>query len=87
MGVLLPTAWRVSILNRSIAIGSGIVVAIKNTITHIFIRTFINTPWAREDIIQLAVQDAFAFKRKKWYYLILDDAHNASLMDYHILDE
>lgn len=25
---------------------------------------------------QLAVQDAFAFKRKKWYYLILDEAHN-----------
>jgi SNF2 family DNA or RNA helicase len=25
---------------------------------------------------QLAVQDAFAFRRKKWYYLILDEAHN-----------
>lgn len=25
---------------------------------------------------QLAVQDAFAFKRKKWYYLILDEAQN-----------
>ena len=25
---------------------------------------------------QLAVQDSFAFKRKKWYYLILDEAHN-----------
>jgi SNF2 family DNA or RNA helicase len=25
---------------------------------------------------QLAVQDAFAFKRKKWYYMILDEAHN-----------
>ena len=25
---------------------------------------------------QLAVQDAFAFKRKKWYYLVLDEAHN-----------
>ena len=25
---------------------------------------------------QLAVQDAFAFKRKRWYYLILDEAHN-----------
>ena len=25
---------------------------------------------------QLAVQDAFAFKRKKWYYLILDEAQH-----------
>lgn len=25
---------------------------------------------------QLAVQDAFAFKRKRWYYLILDEAQN-----------
>lgn len=25
---------------------------------------------------QLAVQDAFAFKRKKWYYMILDEAQN-----------
>jgi SNF2 family DNA or RNA helicase len=25
---------------------------------------------------QLAVQDAFAFKRKRWYYLVLDEAHN-----------
>lgn len=25
---------------------------------------------------QLAVQDAFAFKRKKWYYLVLDEAQN-----------
>jgi len=25
---------------------------------------------------QLAVQDSFAFKRKKWYYLILDEAQN-----------
>jgi len=25
---------------------------------------------------QLAVQDSFAFKRKRWYYLILDEAHN-----------
>jgi SNF2 family DNA or RNA helicase len=25
---------------------------------------------------QLAVQDSFAFKRKKWYYMILDEAHN-----------
>ena len=25
---------------------------------------------------QLVVQDAFAFKRKKWYYLILDEAQN-----------
>lgn len=25
---------------------------------------------------RLAVQDSFAFKRKKWYYLILDEAHN-----------
>jgi SNF2 family DNA or RNA helicase len=25
---------------------------------------------------QLAVQDAFVFKRKKWYYLVLDEAHN-----------
>mmetsp|Transcript_2774 Transcript_2774/g.5185 ORF Transcript_2774/g.5185 Transcript_2774/m.5185 type:complete len:2007 (-) Transcript_2774:2717-8737(-) len=25
---------------------------------------------------QLAVQDSFAFKRKKWYYLVLDEAHN-----------
>jgi SNF2 family DNA or RNA helicase len=25
---------------------------------------------------QLAVQDAFAFKRKRWYYLVLDEAQN-----------
>jgi SNF2 family DNA or RNA helicase len=25
---------------------------------------------------QLVVQDAFAFKRKKWYYMILDEAQN-----------
>jgi len=25
---------------------------------------------------QIAVQDSHAFKRKKWYYLILDEAHN-----------
>lgn len=25
---------------------------------------------------QLAVQDAFAFKRKKWYYMVLDEAQN-----------
>ena len=25
---------------------------------------------------QLVVQDAFAFKRKKWYYLVLDEAQN-----------
>lgn len=25
---------------------------------------------------QLVVQDSFAFKRKKWYYLILDEAQN-----------
>ena len=25
---------------------------------------------------QLVVQDAFAFKRKKWYYMILDEAHS-----------
>lgn len=26
---------------------------------------------------QLAVQDAFAFKRKRWYYLVLDEAQNS----------
>jgi E1A-binding protein p400 len=25
---------------------------------------------------QLVVQDSFAFKRKKWYYMVLDEAHN-----------
>jgi E1A-binding protein p400 len=25
---------------------------------------------------QLVVQDAIAFKRKNWYYMILDEAHN-----------
>ena len=25
---------------------------------------------------QLAVQDAFAFKRKRWYYMVLDEAQN-----------
>lgn len=67
MGVLLPTAWRVSILNRSIAIGSGIVVATKNTITHIFIRTLISKctmgPRGHHTIISLAFDnDALYFR-------------------------
>ena len=35
---------------------------------------------------QLAVQDAFAFKRKKWYYLILDEAHNSELLLLSLVD-
>ncbi|KAL3811882.1 hypothetical protein ACHAXA_005548 [Cyclostephanos tholiformis] len=46
-------------------------------------RKELRTGWTKPNIhhvvitsYQLAVQDAFAFKRKKWYYLILDEAHN-----------
>ncbi|KAL7531374.1 hypothetical protein ACHAXR_005109 [Thalassiosira sp. AJA248-18] len=46
-------------------------------------RKELRTGWTKSNVhhvvitsYQLAVQDAFAFKRKKWYYLILDEAHN-----------
>lgn len=46
-------------------------------------RKELRTGWTRSNwyhvvitSYQLAVQDAFAFKRKKWYYLILDEAQN-----------
>jgi len=46
-------------------------------------RKELRTGWTKPNVhhvvitsYQLAVQDAFAFKRKKWYYLILDEAHN-----------
>jgi helicase SWR1 len=30
---------------------------------------------------QLVVQDASSFKRKQWYYMILDEAHNIKVRD------
>ena len=46
-------------------------------------RKELRTGWTKANVhhvvitsYQLAVQDSFAFKRKKWYYLILDEAHN-----------
>ena len=46
-------------------------------------RKELRTGWTKPNVhhvvitsYQLAVQDSFAFKRKKWYYLILDEAHN-----------
>lgn len=44
-------------------------------------RKELRTGWTKTNVYhvvitsyQLAVQDAFAFKRKRWYYLILDEA-------------
>ena len=46
-------------------------------------RKELRTGWTKPNVFhvvitsyQLAVKDSFAFKRKKWYYLILDEAHN-----------
>ena len=46
-------------------------------------RKELRTGWTKPNVYhvvitsyQIAVQDSFAFKRKKWYYLILDEAHN-----------
>eukprot|EP00977_Amphora_coffeiformis_P002122 scaffold407_cov168-Amphora_coffeaeformis.AAC.18 len=46
-------------------------------------RKELRTGWTKTNVYhvvitsyQLAVQDAFAFKRKRWYYLILDEAQN-----------
>lgn len=46
-------------------------------------RKELRTGWTKANVYhvvitsyQLAVQDAFAFKRKRWYYLILDEAQN-----------
>lgn len=46
-------------------------------------RKELRTGWTKANVYhvvitsyQLAVQDAFAFKRKRWYYLVLDEAQN-----------
>ena len=31
---------------------------------------------------QLVVQDAVSFRRKRWYYMILDEAHNIKVKPY-----
>ena len=43
-----------------------------------YAKTYNQTNWHHIVVTsyQLAVQDSFAFKRKRWYYLILDEAHN-----------
>ena len=51
-------------------------------------RKFLRTGWSRLNAFhvcvtsyQLVVQDAKAFRKKRWYYMILDEAHNIKVWE------